>query len=116
MTDYFTDDEHFYGRHYKFWHQLADKNIANLWKKIAPAKTLSIWGACDFVTTEQDHILLTDIVNSATPNSAEFMKIDNIDHYFRLVDSQKSSISNNINGDYNEQLAIKVLQWMNDLR
>jgi len=51
------------GRHYLYWQDLTDLNLAGSWKKLA-APTLVLWGEADFNTSREDHELIARMVKA----------------------------------------------------
>jgi pimeloyl-ACP methyl ester carboxylesterase len=97
-----TDDRYVADRHYTFYHQIADKNLAEAWGKVAamqlsvegkapsprePAGTLqprvlAIWGTADWLATREGNAWIAEVVNRAKPGNGTFVALDGIDHFF----------------------------------
>ena len=114
-SGYFDDDEHMYGRHYKFLQQLYDLNLSETWKNVN-TDVLAIWGKSDFVSASGDHKLIADIVNRYSNGNGTFMEMENIDHYFLNVSSMNDSyknISEKKNTlQFNPVITEKIYEWM----
>jgi hypothetical protein len=101
-----TDDRYVYGRHYSFYHQIADRNLTDAWSRVAstrlpagadtPAaavhpRVLSIWGAADWVGTQAASAWITEVVNRVQPGHGSFVALDSIDHgFFRAATFEES--------------------------
>ncbi len=88
-----TQATYYSGCHYKFFQQLAKKNMAAAWQSY-PGSVLSLYGRSDFLSSEADHARIASIVNQAHPGHAVFQPLDGIDHAFRAEPSQAGSYSN----------------------
>ncbi len=112
---YFDDEEHMYGRHYKFLQQLYDLNLAQTWKNIN-TDVLAIWGKSDFVSASGDHKLIADTVNRYNNGKGIFMEVEHIDHYFLNVSSMSDSYKNitekKNNLQFNPVITEKIYEWM----
>jgi pimeloyl-ACP methyl ester carboxylesterase len=72
-----------FGRHYTFFQQLADQNLAALWKQIAPrTRVLALWGEADYVSAREDHEWIADIVNRNAQGQGAFALVPDSDHAF----------------------------------
>jgi|SRR5579871_2536714 len=61
--------------------EAASLNLAEAWTKI-DVPVLALWGRADFITAEEDHQRIVDIVNAFHPGMAKLLTIDGMDHYF----------------------------------
>jgi len=105
------DDTHLFGRHYTFWHQLADLNLPSPWAKVN-APVLALWGTSDFPATRADHPLIVDTVNAQHPGLAEFREIDGTGHGFELSPSMADSMRNGMQGEFNPIVTTTCAEWM----
>ncbi|HET7250141.1 MAG TPA: alpha/beta fold hydrolase [Gemmatimonadales bacterium] len=87
-----TNATYYAGCHYRFFQQLAAKNLAAAWARY-PGYVLSLYGRSDFLSGEEDHALIARIVNQAHPGHARFQAIDGIDHAFRREATQAGSFA-----------------------
>lgn len=76
---------------YTYMQQLTALNLAETWKKVA-APTLIIYGSSDFLTSTKEHEYLRDMINSFQPNSAAYIEIAGMDHYFERAATQRESV------------------------
>jgi len=94
--------------------QIAGLNFPALWTGL-DAEALLVYGAADFVTSREEHLLLFDAVNAARPNRAEFVEIPDMDHNLTRVADQATSFGNNGSGTvapFHEGLAEIVTRWL----
>jgi len=68
------DGRHFWGRTLGFWSQLAATGLPAYWAK-GKAHLLAIWVRNDFIATEADHPLISDIVNRARPGQGRYVAL-----------------------------------------
>ena len=95
------DDTYVYDRHYTFYHQGAEKNLAEAWSKLAatrlpiagpdasgakkdplPPRVLAIWGTSDWAVDRAGSAWIAEIVNRVQPGNGTFVALDSIDHFF----------------------------------
>jgi alpha-beta hydrolase superfamily lysophospholipase/thiol-disulfide isomerase/thioredoxin len=103
-----ADDLYVFGRHYRFAHQLAAKNLSEAWAKIAgtdlsgkataesPTATrhpsvLAIWGTSDWMATRAQQSWIAEVVNRVAPGNGRFVALDSTDHFFFRVESPEAS-------------------------
>jgi pimeloyl-ACP methyl ester carboxylesterase len=95
-----TDDKYVAGRHYTFYHQGADKNLAEAWAKVAAThlsigdksskpsadpvqpRVFAIWGTSDWLVDKAGNVWIAEIVNRVKPGNGTFVAMDSIDHFF----------------------------------
>jgi pimeloyl-ACP methyl ester carboxylesterase len=97
-------------------HQLAELNLAEMWKKV-DAPTLIIYGRSDFLTSAEEHVYLRDMVNRFHPGKATYVEIEGMDHYFERAASQKESLDRLGNrqaapGEFDERVLTETLRWL----
>jgi pimeloyl-ACP methyl ester carboxylesterase len=105
------DGKYVADRHYRFYHQLAGRNLAEAWATVAatrlstggetPApktsadplhpRVLAIWGTSDWLSTKSQHTWIAEIVNRAAPGSGSFVPLESIDHFFFRAATPKES-------------------------
>lgn len=95
----------------KYWHQLAELNIAQQWKEYN-GYVLSIWGESDRNTMENEHQLIAHIANKNNSKKGTFLKITRTDHKMCLRNQQDSDIER----DFNPQIAESIYEWINKIR
>lgn len=95
ITDsYFAADPNkMMGRTLKFWRQLAQTSYPELWSKIS-CRTLVLWGQYDFVSTEEDHMMIRDHLNRQNPGTATYIRIENSNHGYQQVSSYQDAFTN----------------------
>jgi pimeloyl-ACP methyl ester carboxylesterase len=97
-----TDDTYVGERHYTFYHQGSDKNLAEAWTKVAatrlpigakdptskaPAepvhpRVLAIWGKSDWAVDMAGNAWIAEVVNRVKPGNGKFVAMESIDHFF----------------------------------
>jgi alpha-beta hydrolase superfamily lysophospholipase len=101
-----TDDKYVGERHYKFHHQLTDKNLTEAWTTVGemrlsvggktPAKplhprVLAIWGTSDWLVDRASTAWIAEVVNWVKSGNGTFVALDAIDHfYFRAASAEES--------------------------
>lgn len=106
-----VDDAHIYGRHYTFFQQLGDAQLADAWRKVS-GRVLALWGESDFVTSPEDHRLIAEIVNAVHPGHATFTALPGIDHAFSKQPSAQASMQSGMRGDFNPAITETVRTWV----
>jgi hypothetical protein len=106
-----TDDTYVAGRHYTFYHQGADKNLADAWAKVAATRlsdgaelrstnspteppqprVLAIWGTSDWLVDRAGNAWIAEIVNRVKPGNGTYVELDSIDHFFLRTATQEES-------------------------
>jgi CubicO group peptidase (beta-lactamase class C family)/pimeloyl-ACP methyl ester carboxylesterase len=105
------DDKYVADRHYKFYHQIAQRNLTEVWTKVAatrlslgekvssakaPAepvypRVLSIWGTADWLAARPQADWIADVVNRVQPGNGLFFALDSVDHsFFRAASPEES--------------------------
>ncbi|MCS6795848.1 MAG: site-2 protease family protein [Raineya sp.] len=92
-----------------YWHQLAELNIAQIWKDY-DGFVLSMWGEHDRASLEKEHQLITDIVNKHHPRKATFLKISRTDHRMALHNGNCKE------KDFNPQIAENIYEWIQKVK
>jgi pimeloyl-ACP methyl ester carboxylesterase len=81
-----TEDRYVGERHYSYHHQLADKNLAEAWTKVAATRlqprVLAMWGTSDWMSTKSQHTWIAEVVNRVKPGNGTFVALDSTDHFF----------------------------------
>jgi pimeloyl-ACP methyl ester carboxylesterase len=97
-----TEDKFVADRPYTYYHQGADKNLAEAWTKVAATRlliggedasskapvepvqprVLAIWGTSDWLVDKAGNAWIADIVNRVKPGNGTFIALDSIDHFF----------------------------------
>lgn len=104
----YDGSDHIWSRHYSYWQQLQNQNMAEIWKN-NNENVLVVRGEGDFEAfSTAEHQTIVDMVNFYHPGKATFKLIPNMDHSFAKsktpVESHKNSRTkgyyyNNFNDD-----------------
>jgi len=97
------NDTHIFGRQYAWLHQIVDRNMGEVWTKVASTpldvpgrepvypKVLSIWGTSDWISERQPSEWIAEVVNRASPGHGKFVALESSDHFcFRAESMQES--------------------------
>ncbi|MFN3316985.1 MAG: hypothetical protein ACK40K_09255, partial [Raineya sp.] len=95
----------------RYWHQLAEINVAQQWKEYN-GYVLAIWGEADRNTIEKEHQLIANIVNKNNPKKGTFLKMTRSDHKMCLRNPQDT----NPERDFNPQVAESIYEWINKVQ
>ncbi len=91
-----------WGRHYKFWQQLDELNMAQSWRNTR-SNVLAIWGSADWISfEEEEHTVIADLVNKYHPGKGKYLKLENTNHGFIKMPSMQEGIKLS-SPAYNEQ-------------
>lgn len=101
-----------YGRTVDFWAQLAGYNFPDFWTKV-DAHVLALWGDSEFITTEEDHPLIAEIVNGARPGYGKYVKLNGSDHGFKKTSSMRDSFTrwSQPGGEFNPNVVEALKVW-----
>jgi pimeloyl-ACP methyl ester carboxylesterase len=116
--DYKPNSDLMWGRHYKFWQQLDELNMAQNWSKTR-SNVLAIWGGADWISFEEDeHTVIANLVNKYHPGKGTYYKLENTNHGFIKMPSMLEGIKLS-SPAYNEQhfnygLVDETDKWMKD--
>jgi pimeloyl-ACP methyl ester carboxylesterase len=104
-----------YGRPVAFWSQLANYNFPEYWKKV-DAHVLAVWGENEFITTEEDHPLIVEVVNKARPGKAKYVKLAQSDHGFKKTTSMEDSFRRwGQPGEFNPNIVEALKAWTKEV-
>lgn len=81
--------EQMMGRSYAFFKQLYDINQAEAWEEVT-APVLAMHGSADFVSYEDEHTTLVDVITS-TRGTAKYVSVPNTDHSFFEMPTEEAS-------------------------
>jgi pimeloyl-ACP methyl ester carboxylesterase len=117
-ADFVGDPEHFAGgRHWRFFHQLGDQNAPALWAS-SDAWGLGIYGAADFVSNEEDHRAIADIVNRERPGQGHFVLLEGMGHGFRgaddFADARRRMLEKDVT-PFDPRIIDTLTDWMNEV-
>jgi len=103
-----------YPVHPKFIKDLITHNPGAMWQN-ATGKVLFIYGSSDFITSAEEHVYGVDMVNSFRPATAEYIEIDNMDHFMFNVPDQQASFDNMSQGfstkELNREIVSRISDW-----
>lgn len=105
-----------YGRPVAFWSQLSNYNFPEYWTKV-DAHVLALWGDSEFITTEEDHPLIAEVVNSARPGKGKYVKLPGSDHGFKKTTSMQDSFSrwSQPGGEFNPNVVEAMKAWTKEV-
>jgi len=105
-----------YGRPVDFWAQLAGYNFPEYWTKV-DAHVLALWGDSEFITTEEDHPLIAEVVNSARPGKGKYVKLEGSDHGFKKTTSMRDSFARwgQPGGEFNPNVVEALKAWTKEV-
>lgn len=84
-------------------------NIPSLWKSY-PGKVLALWGESDYISSRDDHQMISDAVNYYHKGNATFLSVKNDEHGMGTATSFQEAKNNP--GPYNPELGKVVLNWL----
>lgn len=103
-----------YPAHYTYMQEVANLNLASLWKNI-DTPCLFIHGHADFVSDANEHAYVRDMVNYYHPGRAEYLEFPGMDHFFLKADDEKDAFANLIAGmpnrEYNEGIYVTIIEF-----
>jgi uncharacterized protein len=89
--------------------ELYSFNIPDLWKSYK-GKALLIWGESDYVSSKEDHQIVSDALNYYSPGNSQFVTVKNADHGMQLA--QDFSESRTSPGPYNPEVGKVIMDWL----
>ncbi|OUJ71429.1 CocE/NonD family hydrolase [Hymenobacter crusticola] len=104
-------------QHYTYMQQWQEVNLAAAWKKLN-THVLALRGEADYISYNEDHQLLVDIVNREHPGQATFQTLPNVDHGFAKVKTQQESmrLADAANPERNFDFMNVILRWLDSQR
>lgn len=100
-----------FGRHYTFFHQLADLNAPEAWSKFG-GDLLALWGEAEVVTSRRDHEQLAEFHNASHPGKGRFQMIPESDHGFGRQASPREAIQGNgMPAPFNPAIITVLRDW-----
>jgi uncharacterized protein len=117
----YTGGEQVWSRNYKFWQELQDLNMPEIWKSVN-ANVLIIRGEGDFEAfSNKDHEDIVKIVNAYHPGKGKFLLIPNMDHGFATAKDpeesfQKKSIPGYYYNNFNDAIIDEISKWIEGLK
>ena len=89
--------------------ELYSFNIPGLWKSFG-GKALLIWGESDYISSKEDHQIISDAVNYYHKGQGEFVTIKQADHGMNMATDFREAQKNP--GSYNKQVGQAILEWL----
>jgi pimeloyl-ACP methyl ester carboxylesterase len=93
-----------------YWRQVYKRNLADYWTK-SNAHVFAIYGESDFLCAPYDHELIANIVNGVKPGTAKWTILKENDHLFNRYASQRESMQNWPQGQFNPAIIQTMLDW-----
>ena len=123
MKEYLDFDEadRVWARNYRFWQQLQDLNMPEVWKNVK-ANVLVIRGEGDIEAfSTEEHETIVKIVNTYNPGKGKFLLIPNMDHGFATSKTPEESYKNkSVPGYYynnfNPVVIDEISSWIESLK
>jgi pimeloyl-ACP methyl ester carboxylesterase len=88
-----VDGDLVFTRHYTFFQQLYDVNLAEAWGKVGGAQVLALWGAAEMVSGADDHEAIAALVNQKRPGSGRFAIVPESGHGFERAASARDILA-----------------------
>ncbi|PJJ53280.1 CocE/NonD family hydrolase [Hymenobacter chitinivorans] len=100
---------------YRYMQQWEETNLAAAWQSLN-TRVLALRGEADFVSYDEDHQLILDIVNRAHPGQAQFRKLPEVDHFFTKARTPKESLelSEAPNPEKNFDFMRVIVRWLDE--
>lgn len=126
------DDTYVFDRPYSWLHQVVDKNMGEVWAKVASTplqvdgqepvypRVLSIWGTSDWVAEKKPIAWITEIVNRSRPGNGTFIALDSTDHLFFRAASREESFgyfqptNDGPFGEFNPAILTTLRSWLDE--
>jgi len=89
--------------------ELYDLNIPGVWKTFT-GKALLMWGESDYISSKEDHQIITQTVNAYHPGNAEFVTVKATNHGMKYANSFQEAKQSP--GAYNPDVANQILKWL----
>jgi len=89
--------------------ELYDLNIPAAWKSFT-GKALLMWGESDYISSKEDHQIITQTVNAYHPGNAAFVSIKATEH--GMKDAETFQQAQSAPGSYNPAVASQIIQWL----
>ena len=110
-----------FGRDYRFDQQLAQLNVIPAWKA-ARTNVLAMYGESDLVAlTNEDHVLLADMVNQWRPGTGRYVEIAKTEHGMTVVGDRRelrertrASNGQPPEGEFNPLVAESLASWVRE--
>ena len=107
-----------WGRHWLFWQQIDSLNLAKSWSELN-CKVLVLNGGTDYEQCAPiEPILIEKTVNTAHPNNATRIQIEDLDHFMMKSKTYEEAVKNFRNqeyakGNFHPRIAEETIIWLN---
>ncbi len=108
-----TNDKYMYTRHYRFFQQLYDVSLGEVWESV-DADVLALYGGSDFVTSPEDHRMIAAAVNRTHPGRGEYRVIEHMTHGLGRSESQATAISEPLIAALDPRLIDILRDWLRE--
>jgi len=104
-------------QNYRYMQQWEATNLAAAWKSLN-THVLALRGEADFVSYNEDHALIENIVNREHPGQASFRLLPHVDHFFTRANSLQESLqlADAPNPEKNFEFMTVLLRWLDERR
>lgn len=96
-----------------------DFNLIEKIRKKIKLPVLVVYGTSDYLTNVLEGEYLTNMINSFQPGSAEFVKINNMDHWFGRTASQRASQGRSLGkqppGEFHTGFLDEMQRWLSGM-
>jgi dienelactone hydrolase len=110
LEDITSEDRYYVDRSIEFFRQLSSKSLGDAWQRFG-GKVLAIWGEADFVSAEDDHILIARILNKERPGAAAYRLLDDTDHGFSRASDAQEAMRRTGPGEFNPAVVETLRDW-----
>lgn len=103
-------------RIWQFQQQLQQLNFSELWSK-TDAQVLAIWGKGDYVSNQEDHQFIADIVNATHPGAARYQEV-NANHWFETYASEREAFDGRAadkEAPINQEVFVMISDWIDSV-
>lgn len=97
----------------EFYYQLAQRNIPQVWKD-SNVRLLIVHGMSDYLTFQQDHRRIADLVNTSRPRTAAYFEFSWTDHRFNKAFTEVDSFEKSTS-EKNYALIPLLIEWTQQL-
>jgi uncharacterized protein len=107
-------DDLTYPASYKYMQQVADLNLPRVWASVS-CPVLVIFGTSDFVTSEPEHRVIVERLNSLHRGQATLVKIQGMDHFLSSAATMQDSFKAKNSGAssrFDSRLVPAVGNWI----
>jgi len=106
------DNLFIYPMSFAFFQQVAMIDISTLWMN-TNTNVLAIHGSSDFVSSANEHQMISDYVNIKNPGMGTYLELKNTDHFLNTASSPKASL-NGPPGKFNPEIIQVIKSWIEE--